>query len=162
MTSFILYSLCIALLVISFIKDRDKTKQALLDAFKQFFGIYGFLFLMIVALSILFCFMKEERIIALLGREPTVLNITLASLLGSVAAIPGFIAFPLAGVLKSLGVSWSVIAAFTNSLMLVGVLTFPLERRFLGTKLALLRNIISFIITIIIAIITGLVLGDFR
>ena len=76
------------------------------------------------------------------------------------AALPGFIAFPMAGVLRGLGVAWSVIAAFTNSLMLVGVLTFPLERRVLGTKVALMRNIACFAIAVVAAAAIGLVLGD--
>jgi uncharacterized membrane protein YraQ (UPF0718 family) len=162
MTSVILYSLCIVLLVISLIKDRDKTKQVLIDAFKQFLGLYGYFLIIIIVISVSLYFIKEETLITVLGKKPGVMNIILSALMGSIAAIPAFITFPLAGILKNLGVPWSVLAAFTNSLMLVGVLTFPLERRFLGTKLALFRNIISFIISIIIAIVTGLILGDFR
>jgi uncharacterized membrane protein YraQ (UPF0718 family) len=156
----ILYSVSLILLTISFIADKHKTKAALKKALEEFLKLARPFCLLIVLVAISLYFFSEERISDLLGQKAAFSDIILAALLGSVAALPGFIAFPMAGVLRGLGVAWSVIAAFTNSLMLVGVLTFPLERRVLGTKVALMRNIACFAIAVVAAAAIGLVLGD--
>lgn len=156
----ILYSVSFVLLTISFIANKRKTKAALKKALEEFLKLARPFCFFIVLVAIFLYFFSEERISDLLGQEAVFSDIILAALLGSVAALPGFIAFPMAGVLRGLGVAWSVIAAFTNSLMLVGVLTFPLERRILGTKGALVRNIACFAIAVVGAAAIGLVLGD--
>ena len=156
----ILYSVSLILLTISFIANKRKTKAALKKALEEFLKLARPFCFFIVLVAISLYFFSEERISDLLGQKDAFSDIILAALLGSVAALPGFIAFPMAGVLRGLGVAWSVIAAFTNSLMLVGVLTFPLESRVLGTKGALMRNIACFAIAVVAAVAIGLVLGD--
>jgi len=44
--------------------------------------------------------------------------------------------------------------------MSVGVLTYPLERQYFGTKVTLVRNGISLLIALIVAFVTGLVFGE--
>lgn len=156
----ILYSISAVLLTISLIADRQKTRAALNKAWKEFSKLAVPLFFLIVLVAGSLYFFSEKRISDLIGQKAGFSDIIFAASLGSVAALPGFIAFPVAGVLRGLGVAWSVIAAFTNSLMLVGVLTFPLEKRVLGTKAALMRNIASFAIAVVVAVAIGLVLGD--
>jgi hypothetical protein len=74
--------------------------------------------------------------------------------------MPGFIAFPLCGILLETGVPYMVLSAFTTTLMMVGVLTFPVERAYLGTKVTIIRNVISFVIALTVAIITGIAFGE--
>lgn len=74
--------------------------------------------------------------------------------------MPGFIAFPLSGILKQNNVPYMVISGFTTTLMMVGILTFPMEKKYFGTKIAVLRNIVSFFIAIIVAIATGIFFGE--
>jgi uncharacterized membrane protein YraQ (UPF0718 family) len=74
--------------------------------------------------------------------------------------MPGFIAFPLCGVLLERGALYMVLSAFSTTLMMVGVVTFPLERTYLGTRLALVRNVASLLIAIVVAVATGLVFGE--
>jgi uncharacterized membrane protein YraQ (UPF0718 family) len=70
---------------------------------------------------------------------------------GSVALMPGFVAYPLAGLLRQSGASTPVLAAFVTSLMMVGVLTLPLEARFFGWRVSLLRNALAFIGAVLVA-----------
>jgi len=42
--------------------------------------------------------------------------------------------------------------------MMVGVVTFPLEAKYFGNKVAAIRNILNFITAIIIGLLVGLVL----
>jgi hypothetical protein len=79
----------------------------------------------------------------------------LAFFFGSISIMPGFIAFPLAGVLLENGASYIVIAAFTTTLMMVGVVTFPVEKEYLGTKVSLIRNAIGLLIALTVSIIIG-------
>ena len=53
-----------------------------------------------------------------------------------------------------------VLSAFTSSLMLVGILTYPIEKDYFGAKVTIMRNSISLVITVIIALATGLAFGE--
>ncbi len=148
------------LLLISFLLDRSKTKKALLIAGKRLLFIFPSFMVMLILVSIILFLFPQEKIITYLGYGSNTVNIILAALVGSIAAVPGFIAFPLAGILKDSGISYTIIAAFTTTLMMVGTITFPVEATYLGKKVALIRNLIGFIIAIIVAILIGIYFGE--
>ncbi|HOV07644.1 MAG TPA: hypothetical protein PK482_00855, partial [Spirochaetota bacterium] len=79
--------------------------------------------------------------------------------IGSVALIPGFISYPLAAVLLKNGVSYPVISIFITTLMMVGIVTLPIEKKFFGWRVALTRNILSFIGALIIGACMALIWG---
>ena len=81
----------------------------------------------------------------------------LAAFFGSVSLIPGFIAFPLSSVLIKSGVAYSTIAVFITTLMMVGIVTLPLEARFFGLKTSIVRNIFS----LMAALLTGIIMSFF-
>jgi len=70
--------------------------------------------------------------------------------------MPGFIAFPLCGILLKKGVLYSVLSAFSTTLMMVGVLTYPIEKEYFGVRLTILRNIMSLFIALVVALMTGI------
>jgi len=115
---------------------------------------------MLLLISIVLFFVSDKLITQYLGVENKYLGLLLASLLGSVTIMPGFISFPLAGVLLDKGVPYMVLAGFTTTLMMVGVLTYPVEKAFLGTKVTIIRNSISFFIALSIALIVGIFFGE--
>ena len=51
------------------------------------------------------------------------------------------------------------IGAFVPSLMMVGVVTFPVEKRTFGFKLALTRNLLAFAFALCVAFVLAMVLG---
>ena len=53
-----------------------------------------------------------------------------------------------------------VLSAFTTTLMMVGVLTYPVEKAYFGVKVTIIRNVISFFIAFIIAIMIGVFFGE--
>ena len=53
-----------------------------------------------------------------------------------------------------------VLSAFTTTLMMVGVFTYPIEKEYFGMKVTVTRNIISFFIAIIVALVTGIFFGE--
>ncbi len=148
------------LLLLSFLFDRSKTKKALFMAYKRFIFISPSFLAMLIFVSIILFIFPQEKIIMYLSFGNYTVNIILAALVGSITVMPGFVAFPLAGILKNSGISFTIIAAFTTTLMMVGTLTFPVEATYLGKKVALVRNTISFVIALIIALLIGIYFGE--
>ena len=150
----------VILLTLSFFFDRSKTKKALLLAFKKFVFILPSFLIMLILISIILFLFPQEKIIDYLDYGSDMVNIILAALIGSITAVPGFIAFPLAGILREHGISYTIIASFTTTLMMVGTITFPVEATYLGKRVALIRNVIGFIIAIIVALLVGFYFGE--
>ncbi|RAL68816.1 hypothetical protein C1G86_1545 [Dehalococcoides mccartyi] len=49
-------------------------------------------------------------------------------------------------------------ATFMTTLMMVGVVTLPLEIRYFGKRVAITRNLLNFVAAIIIGLVVGVVL----
>ena len=82
----------------------------------------------------------------------------IAGIIGSITLIPGFIAFPLAKAVLDMGAGIQQVAVFISTLMMVGVVTAPLERQFFSTKVMLLRNGMSFVFAFVVAYVLGQVM----
>ena len=147
-------------LVISFFINRERTLRALKISLKQFANILPAFLLMLILISIALYLIPDRIITDYLGISNKYIALFVASVLGSAILMPGFIVYPLAGVLLTKGVPYMVLSGFTTTLMMVGVLTFPVERAYLGTKVTIIRNVISFFIALIVAVITGIVFGE--
>ena len=87
------------------------------------------------------------------------LGVTVAALIGAITLIPGFVAFPLAAALLQGGAGYMQIGAFVSSLMMVGVVTFPVEIKYFGKKLTIMRNVLAFIFSFLVAYVIGVVVG---
>jgi len=157
----ILYIICAVGLAASVIADRKKTLKALKIALKKFLKIAPAFSVMLILVSVILYLVPDEMIIKYLGDEDSARGIGIAAFFGSITMMPGFVAFPLCGILAAKGIPYSVIAAFSTTLMLVGVISFPVEQKYLGTRTALLRNAVCLVMAIIISLIIGLVYGDF-
>ncbi|HRW87255.1 MAG TPA: hypothetical protein P5261_02335, partial [Thermovirgaceae bacterium] len=103
---------------------------------------------------------SEEVLLELLVGKGLLAGSAIGAAAGSVAAIPGFVAFPLSGILLGKGVPYTVIAAFTTTLMMVGVVTFPLERQYLGVRAALVRNLAGLAMALIVSVAIGVFFGE--
>ncbi len=156
----ILYLATAILFIISFIADKQKTIKALKIAFKKFSKIVPAFLTMLILISIILFIFPQDLIIRYLGIGNKYVSMLIASLIGSITLMPGFIAFPLAGILRQQGVPYMVLSAFTTTLMLVGIVTFPVEKEFFGVKITIIRNVIYFFIAIIVAVIMGIVFGE--
>lgn len=159
MFTYILYGLAAAGLVVSFFKDKKKTKAALMKAWKAFENILPQTLVIFLILGFALAIFSPETIRKLIGEESGYLGALVAAVLGSVTLIPGFIAFPLAAALLKSGAGYMQIAAFVSTLMMVGIITIPIERKTFGMKAALTRNIAAFVFSLIVAVTMGMVLG---
>jgi uncharacterized membrane protein YraQ (UPF0718 family) len=93
-----------------------------------------------------------------LGSSNVLLTTILAALAGSITLIPAFVAFPLVGSLVKAGANIVPVVAFITTLTMVGIVTFPLEKKEFGTKFTLVRNLLSFGFAIVIALVMGVFL----
>ncbi|GAW91391.1 permease [Calderihabitans maritimus] len=157
--TFILYVISILSLTVSFIADRKKTKSALTKSYKAFLNIFPDLAAVLLIIGLVMTFISPEVISKFIGREAGIWGIALASVVGSITLIPGFVAFPLAASLLNQGAGLIPIAAFVSTLMMVGVVTMPMEIKFFGKRLAFLRNGLSFIYAVMVALAMGVLLA---
>ncbi|MCD6546572.1 MAG: permease [Thermotogae bacterium] len=155
-----LYIVTVIAIVFSFIADWKKTLKAFKIAIKRFINILPAFLIMLILVSIVLFLVPDKVISRYIGSDNKLISTVLASLFGSITLMPGFIAFPLCGILLKKGVSYMVLSAFTTTLMMVGVLTYPVEKEYFGIKVTIIRNTISFLIAIVIAITTGFFFGE--
>jgi len=156
--TYILYALAITGLALSFSKDRKKTKQALMKAWKSFENILPQFLSILIIIGLALAILSPETITALLGTNTGVWGVLTASLVGSITLIPGFVAFPLAAALLKNGAGYMQIAAFVSTLMMVGIVTIPMEMKTFGKRATIVRNVSAYLFSIVVAIVMGVVL----
>ncbi|HAX39339.1 MAG TPA: permease [Clostridiales bacterium] len=159
MFTYLLYTLAIIGLAISFFKDRQKTKSALVKAWKSFENILPQILVIFLIIGFALAVFPPETIRKLLGAESGMLGVIAAAVLGAVTLMPGFVAFPLAAALLKSGAGYMQLAAFVSALMMVGVVTIPIERKTFGMRATLTRNIAAFCYSLVVAVVMGVVLG---
>ncbi len=144
--------------LISFLLDKEKTISGIKKGFKMFKNIVVPFLNILILVSLFIYFIPPEMINKYLGADSGVIGFALAAVIGSITLIPGFISYPLAAGLLAQGASYSTIAVFMTSLMMVGVITLPLEIKYFGKKVAIMRNSLNLIAAIIIGILIGFIL----
>ena len=152
-----LYIVTALLLIFSYYKDKKKTKMALKKAWKAFENILPEFLVVILLVGVLLAILNPEVISKIIGSESGWVGVILAAIVGAVTLIPGFIAFPTAALLLQGGAGYMQIGAFISTLMMVGVVTMPVEIKYFGKKLTIYRNILAFIFSFVVAYIIGLV-----
>jgi uncharacterized membrane protein YraQ (UPF0718 family) len=155
-----LYAITGAALLVSLLFNRRKTLAALKIALKRFLKLVPPFLVLTVAIAFALFFIPEDTISRALGRDNLLLGVVFASLIGSISFIPGFIVFPLSGLLREQGVSYMVLSAFTTTLMMVGIVTIPLEKEYMGTKLTIVRNVAGLLMAAVVALATGFVFKE--
>lgn len=145
-------------LIFALVKDRTKTRQAIVVAIRSFIRIFPTVLIIIILIGLLLGFVPQSEISRIVGKEAGFRGILVIALLGAVLHIPSLISFPLAASLLKGGASVTSVAVFITTLTMIGMVTLPLEIREMGKKMALLRNGISFLIAIVIGLIMGALL----
>ena len=159
MFTYILYGLSISLLAVSLVKDRKKTKMALKKAWKSFENILPQMLGILMLIGLMLAILSPETISSVLGKQSGWLGIAIAAALGSITLIPGFVAFPLAAALLKSGAGVTQIAVFVSTLMMVGVVTLPVEMKYFGKRATLTRNALALVFSIVVALILGGIIG---
>jgi len=155
----VLYFVTGILFVVSFVKDKGKTKMALKKAWKSLEKILPQLLGIVFLVGIILALLDTQTISTVIGSDSGFLGILISAIVGAVTLIPGFVAFPTAALLLENGAGYMQVAAFVSTLMMVGVATAPVEMKCFGKKLTLIRNIMAFVFSLLVAFIIGWVVG---
>jgi uncharacterized membrane protein YraQ (UPF0718 family) len=154
----IFLAVAVILTVISLIKNKKKTFAAMKKSKSMMGNMLGQIVAIIFLIGLLLTFIPPETIKSAMGSSNTFISTIIGAIIGSITLIPAFVGFPLVGSLVDAGASIVPAVAFLTTLTMVGIVTFPLERKEFGTKFALTRNVMSFGFAVIIALAMGVIL----
>ncbi|MDD4796780.1 MAG: permease [Eubacteriales bacterium] len=143
---------------VSLTKDKVKTKQALKMALGMGKGMVVSILSIVFAIGLILTLLPPTEIAAFLSDQSALLATIGGALLGAITLVPAFIAFPLVGTLVNAGVSVVPSVAFLTTLTMVGIVTFPFEKKAFGTKFTAIRNGLSFLFAIVIALVMGVMI----
>lgn len=146
------------LFIISITKEKEKSKEAIRKSRSMMKNMMGDIIGIIFMIGLILTFIPPETVERVLGSGNTLISTMVAAVVGSITLIPAFVAFPLVGSLVAAGASIVPGVAFLTTLTMVGVVTFPLEKKEFGTKFAVTRNVLSFGAAVSIAILMGVIL----
>ena len=158
MSTIILIALSVGAFIWSFMKDKRKSKEVFRLASKLFKSTFGEVFFLMALVALFLSWVPSSLIKSLLGNPKEILSILFGAGIGTITIIPAFVAFPLAGSLLKGGSSLVAIAAFITTLTMVGFATMPIEIKYFGKKFTFIRNGISIIAAILIALGMGVLL----
>ena len=133
-------------------------KQAVIGAIKPFYRTFPILVGVVLLISLASTLIPKSAFTKLFTMN-VFLDPVIGATLGSILAGNPITSYILGGEFLTLGISLIAIIAFLVSWVTVGIVQLPAEIMMLGKKFSITRNILSFIFSIIVAIITVLLLG---
>lgn len=157
-TVWIINSFALVGLLIALYADWDRGVRSLKRGLFSFIRILPTVLTIVVIIGLLLGFIPPETIRQFLGDQSGIAGLFLTGGIGSVLHIPAIVAFPLAASFRDIGASISIVAVFVTTLTMIGVVTLPLEVRELGWRFAALRNGLSFVGALLIAVVMGVIL----
>ncbi|PEF73001.1 hypothetical protein CON94_23065 [Bacillus pseudomycoides] len=154
----LLYSLAIILISISFVKDRNKTKDALLKSWKMFRNLIPSMLSIMLFVGLSLSLLTPSFISSIIGEKSGFIGIVYSAIIGSVALIPSFVVFPLGNTLVQNGAGLPQVAALMSTLMSVGITTLPMEQKIFGRSFAYSRNASALLMSLIFSYIIWVVM----
>ena len=152
------YGLAALLLLFSFLKDKRKTLLSLKKAWKMFTGVLPQFVAILLFVGVALAVLSPETIRRMIGEETGFIGMLLASLVGAFSLVPVMIAFPIVSELLKSGAGIIQMAVLVSTLTTVGLITIPIETKYLGKKIAVLRNMLAFVFSFITAYLLGVLL----
>ncbi|MDM5155954.1 hypothetical protein QUF88_19800 [Bacillus sp. DX1.1] len=154
----ILYTIAIILTSISLIKDRNKTKDALLKSWEMFRNIIPDMLSIMLFVGLSLSILTPSLISSIIGEKSGLIGIVYSTIIGSVALIPSFVVFPLGDTLVQNGAGLPQVAALMSTLMSVGITTLPMEQKIFGRSFAYSRNASALLMSLIFSYIIWVVM----
>jgi uncharacterized membrane protein YraQ (UPF0718 family) len=145
-------------ILVAMYTDKDRGINSVKRGMFSFARLLPTVLTIVVIIGLLLGFVPPETIQQFVGERSGPIGILLTAVVGSVLHIPSLVAFPLAASFLDIGASITVAAVFLTTLTMIGIVTLPLEIRELGWRFALLRNGVSFIGALLIAVLMGAIL----
>jgi len=155
----ILYIITIVLLFLSIYKDKEKTKQALLKGWNSFNNILPLFLAVLVFVGLIIAIFSVNFISKFIGDQSGWYGTIIAAFFGTFVMIPSFIALPMAQMLIDNGAGYMQIGAFISTLFMVQLASVPIEMKYLGKKITIVRNLVAFLFSFFVAYVISLFMG---
>lgn len=150
--------IALALLGISLLKEKQRTKEAIKATVKIFYVVMPVLIFVFVLMGLIQAYVSRETITSILGQKSGILGIIYAEIVGCIALFMPPAVFPFGGYLHDNGASYGSIAGFVFTAILIGITTLPVEIKFLGKRFTIARNIFTFVLAFFIALLMEVIL----
>jgi len=147
----ILWALAGIGLLVSFLRDRGRTRTALAISWKSFRNLLPLLAGMVALIGLVLAALPPAMITKVFQMR-SLEGYALVALVGTVVTLPGPVAFPLAGTLLKHGAAYGLLATFITTLTMVGTVTAPAEIAHFGKRFTVVRQVVSFVLAIAIGL----------
>jgi len=141
-------------------KTENKRKQIILSlckALKNFGTILPVLIGVILLIGLFKVYIPPKLISSVFTGE-LLRDTFFGSMIGSISAGNPITSYIISGELLKEGVSLFAVTAFVTAWVTVGIIQLPAEASILGKRFALMRNVLSFLFSILVTIATVLTL----
>lgn len=135
--------------------DKKSIKESMIDAFHSFKVTFPMILAVIMLVGLIQRAVPREIITTVFSGNP-IKDTLIGSIAGSISAGNPITSYFISGELSEAGVSLYATTAFIVAWVTVGIIQMPAEIVLLGKKFAIVRNLISFLLAMMIAIITVL------
>lgn len=132
-------------------------KRSILKTIISFWKILPIIIGTLLLISLITTLIPKSFYITIFNQN-VIFDSLIGSVIGSISAGNPITSYIFGGELLKQGISLIAITAFLVSWVTVGIIQLPAESYILGRKFAILRNLTSFILSIIVAILTVLIL----
>ncbi|HEC81672.1 MAG TPA: hypothetical protein ENI42_04535 [Thermoplasmatales archaeon] len=139
------------------IKKAERLITAFYKALKSFTSAFPVIIGVVLLLGLFKTFITPKMITSIFIGEPF-RDTLIGSTLGSILTGNPITSYIIGGELLNDGVSLFAVTAFIMSWVTVGLTQLPAEALFLGKRFAVARNILSFILAIMVSVATVLTL----
>ncbi|MBA7683979.1 hypothetical protein ES703_92367 [subsurface metagenome] len=136
--------------------NNDRKQKSILASFYKSFKTFvtsSPILLGVILLLGLFRTNVSPQLISSIFKGELLRDTIIGSLIGSISAGNPIISYIIGAELLSEGVSLFAVTAFIVAWVTVGVIQFPAEAAILGKRFAFTRNLISFILAILVSIV---------
>lgn len=142
------------------IKAENKRKQIILSFYKALksFGTTLPILIGVILLIGLFKIYVSSKLISSIFTGELFRDTLIGSMIGSISTGTPITSYIIGGELLNMGVSLFAVTAFIAAWVTVGLIQLPAEASILGKRFALMRNALSFLFSILVALATVLTL----
>jgi len=139
-------------------RNNNSIKESAQKAVKGLWMAFPMILGTILLISLISAIVPKSFYISVFSKN-SLLDSFVGSSIGSISAGNPITSYIFGGEMLSQGVGLVAVTAFLVSWVTVGLIQLPAESVIFGKKFAILRNIMAFVFSIIVAIITVLLLG---
>ncbi len=138
--------------------DKLKIKRSIINSARALWKSAPMIFGTILLVSLVSSIIPKSFYISVFSKN-IILDSFIGSVVGSISMGTPIASYIFGGEMLAQGISLIAVTSFLVAWVTVGVIQLPAESQILGKKFALIRNISAFVLAIIVAVITVLILG---